>query len=852
MKKMIANILKSFERTESRLSARASHISMLAIGLAAFAIVGGAIHSAALAQAVQVNHNAGAGPDTPTGQDSYANRERYLERNRWAQKDWERDRASMQKRPGTENYIEAEPITAPMRQFMTTGTPVDSSGRNWLLHMEETAGTTQISPKNLGDLQDVYATPGFPITDTSAGILLNQALTRGLERSLDPERLHWNVAGAAGLATAGASNSSAYGGENSLNTLFERIVEADGSGALINVANEASGTGGNVGALFRTIPDAVGMVMQMYKHVYIPMAILFLLPGAVISQVKGIAARGLGSVVNAPEAMNPFDGIMRAIVAVFLIPGTQVIVSWSIDVGNSMAYSMRDWVDIPMIVNWCRELSYDPKPGNYDNTILPPNANPNYSGGGAGGGGASSGGSGGGTFAALGGSFLGSIGAYLGGLLDAALGGWFAPGEGIFMNMREGTVHMERQGFISIILQFAFNYMVWVAALFLVIMSALQITLICYLFLMGPLAAAFYAWPATGQRLFRGVFGNWVEAVIKVSLWRFFWMVILAVMTQRLIYTGGGTSDLQWEVCIFASFLGLLLYVPTEPFVFDPNGAFTAADRQYSAGMQQGRQAAGGGGGGGGGQGGGQGAAPGGSRGAGKSEEGGDEAESRNSTNVQGRQGNDSAEGNPNEAPVTRGLNITGNAGSEGKKDGRVEVAPPKVSGDQQGDNAGPNTGKPPGEAGGGGANANASGAGSLPPGQNAGGQAGKGDQGKMPVPLSPNSGAAKDKSSADVPLANAAGAGGQPDKGSSGPGAGSGSDSPPPQAGGNQNAAPGGKNGEAGKSDSSPQSVTVDASSGQVGASASATRTADLAGDKTVTDMQGKSGGSKEDKKDA
>ena len=54
----------------------------------------------------------------------------------------------------------------------------------------------------------------------------------------------------------------------------------------INVANEAVGTSGSTRAPFRPVSQAIGMVQQMYKHVYLPMALLLLLPGAVILQMK--------------------------------------------------------------------------------------------------------------------------------------------------------------------------------------------------------------------------------------------------------------------------------------------------------------------------------------------------------------------------------------------------------------------------------------------------------------------------------------------------------------------------------------------------------------------------------------
>lgn len=70
------------------------------------------------------------------------------------------------------------------------------------------------------------------------------------------------------------------------------LVNADGGNCLINVANEASGAGYPGMVMYKTIPEAVSMVQRMYKQVFIPMAILFLLPGAVASQVKGQIGRG--------------------------------------------------------------------------------------------------------------------------------------------------------------------------------------------------------------------------------------------------------------------------------------------------------------------------------------------------------------------------------------------------------------------------------------------------------------------------------------------------------------------------------------------------------------------------------
>ena len=675
-----------FAGSSLKLAMRPAALTLLGLQFVGLMLAMVASCQAAFAQGPVRANGTGTNPGIPqngTESTAWANRQRYFDRNPWTKGSHDDDRT--EDVPGTKNQKAVDAIPAfPMPVTFNVATPVDQSGQRWYMQMQSGVLPTKIQQRDIGNITRNYTTPGVFITDQSFAIHANQALSKFAENQMDPERLNWNVATAAGMGSAGASNSAANVGEQSLTTMFDRILDADGAGALINVANEASGTGGNVGALFRTIPDAVGMVMQMYKHCYVPMAILFLLPGAVISQVKGTVGRGLSNTVSVPEAQNPFEGILRSMVAIFLIPGTQVIVSWSIDVGNSLAYSMRDWVDIPMIVNWCHELSYDPKRENDDNAIRPPNPNPNYSaGGGSGGSGGGGGGGGGGFFAGIG-ALFGSIGAFLGGLIDSLFGGWAAPGEGVFMNMREGTVHMERQGFISIILQLAFNIMVYIAALFIVIMTALQVCYICYLFLMGPLAAAFYAWPQISQRTFRGVFSSWLEAVIKVSLWRFYWMVILAVITQRLIYTGGGTGDLQWEVWIFASFLGIMLYVPMEPFIFDPKGSFSQAAQVYSTSMKTAMgDAKGGGGGGGGGAGGGKGADSG--AGSGKGEEGGENrSETRTDTKTESQPTApvDSNKGNQGLQLASAGSDT----GSKGSKDGEsVKVQPPPNSSMAQG-----------------------------------------------------------------------------------------------------------------------------------------------------------------------
>ncbi|MDQ5934201.1 MAG: hypothetical protein QG574_1499 [Cyanobacteriota bacterium erpe_2018_sw_21hr_WHONDRS-SW48-000092_B_bin.40] len=451
--------------------------------------------------------------------------------------------------------------------------------------------------------QNTLTTFGMPLSDTQFQMINRENNQRKIEQMWDPEKAQWMTKATAQMVGASASNSMAGTAEQSFGSALDRIVNADGGNCLINVANEASGAGYPGMVMYKTIPEAVGMVQRMYKQVFIPMAILFLLPGAVASQVKGQIGRGFN--LGYAEGANPFEGIFRSIVAVFLIPATQVIVSWSIDAGNSMAMSVRPWVDTDMIQDWANELSYNTKHEKDANYLKSTPHGSGSAGGGAGGtggtGGTGGAGSGlGGIISGLGSSIGGIVGSWL-----SSLGAFISGagiGTGLGAQVPEGATVYEEQGALSQVMQLNLNMMMNTASIFLVILGAYQLVMICYLLLLGPLAAAFYAWPqVTGSgKLFRNVFGSWVEAVLQVSLWRFYWMVVLAVITQRLIYTNGGTPDLQWEVCMFTCFLGILLWAPSSPFSFGPRGGLEKADKL----AQDNKQGGGGGGGKGGGKGG--------------------------------------------------------------------------------------------------------------------------------------------------------------------------------------------------------------------------------------------------------
>lgn len=480
--------------------------------------------------------------------------------------------------------------------------PQYASQGDTLIQYSQTKMEALDQPKTMRDLelfQNTLTTFGLPCSDTQFQMIDRENGQRMMELACDPERFQWAATTQGQLQTASMANVLAGSSEAAFKQATARIVQADGNGgngagggggggggaqvgALINIANEQSGVPTAADNPNKTVPQAVWMVQQMYKFVFVPLAILFLLPGAVMTQVKSQIVQGFR--LNAEDQSSPFEGILRSVIAVFLIPATQLIVSYSIDVGNSMAYSVKDWVDLQLIFDWSRELTYNTPLDKVNNAITANGAarNNNATPGGAQGG------------QQGGGGFLGSISGFLGGipLVGGALQGAFnslasflgASGQGLGSDTPEGQTVAENQTWLSSAMESMFNMATYLFSSAVIVLGAYQLVFVCYLYLLGPLAAAFFAWPRiqanSGQKLFTDVFSNWVNAVIVVSLWRFYWMVLLAIMTQRILYIqdSGGASNLQWEVAVFTCLLGLMMWVPFNPWSFDPAQAFETAN----------------------------------------------------------------------------------------------------------------------------------------------------------------------------------------------------------------------------------------------------------------------------------
>ncbi|MBX9952198.1 MAG: hypothetical protein K2Y39_23695 [Candidatus Obscuribacterales bacterium] len=305
------------------------------------------------------------------------------------------------------------------------------------------------------------------------------------DRGMSPESVMPAAVAEMHSKMQGASEATANGTTNGTQEALSILKLS-----LLNIANEATGTPGPTNVAFKPLTQCIWMVQTVFKQLYLPFALLLLLPGAVLSQVKSTAVANLPG--EKPEDESPFNSLLKCAIAVFLIPATQLIVSYSIDVGNSLSYEIQNVITGSSIVEQAEAIeknSYEAK--------------------------------------------------YYG---DQA------------MHLMQNTLDMS--------LTFG-----------LVVLIAFQTAMMCYLLLMGPMAAAFLAWPGGLGRLFKPVFSNWLDAVITLSLWRFWWCAIVLVMQLRI----GWLKELglydpysQWEALMFSAFLVLMTSVPFAPFDCKP------------------------------------------------------------------------------------------------------------------------------------------------------------------------------------------------------------------------------------------------------------------------------------------
>lgn len=353
---------------------------------------------------------------------------------------------------------------------------------------------------------------GIRITDTAAKLVLGDVSQTFSERMLSPDR--WVKT--AQTAMQANHQLTAESTTSVANETIQSNLNQIG-GHLINVANEGAAGRDPLGQI-------VGKVQLFWKTVYLPMAILLLLLGSTLTFGKVIVQYGF-NISSGEEVMTPLAGPLKAITAICLIPATQLIISYSIDIGNSLTDTVQRVTNNANVAAWLTEQGAQ---------AIGANGNA-------------------GTSAASNQSAAANQG-------DA---------NQLMSRIQNRPVSEQTMGMLA-------GSVAMMTSMGTTVLLSFQLVFMLYLFLMGPIAASLYTWPWGVNKLFKTTFSNWLNAVINLALWRFWWSILVLVMDARVTWLrdeGIYQANSPWELCAIICFLVLLGTVPFMAFQFNP-GSF--------------------------------------------------------------------------------------------------------------------------------------------------------------------------------------------------------------------------------------------------------------------------------------
>lgn len=249
--------------------------------------------------------------------------------------------------------------------------------------------------------------------------------------------------------------------------------------------------------------DGANRWNKVRDAIFLPIAILLLLPGAVLAQVKAIASAGNPVLGN----VNPFEGILRSVVAIFMIPGTYLVISFGIDFSNCITFTISDQYTRLFGSNMykdalCGQMRAMPTNGpsaSAGSGQAPPwpqspdlesqnfgNGSPDPCGG--------------------------------------------VPADNAHVNeaMPAHVVYSR----LAVYGANAASTTAWN------ILCAFQMAYLCYLFLVGPIVAALWVWPI---KQMRDALPSWIEGVITLCFWSLFWNTTILLMACFKDYGTTGT-----------------------------------------------------------------------------------------------------------------------------------------------------------------------------------------------------------------------------------------------------------------------------------------------------------------------
>lgn len=281
---------------------------------------------------------------------------------------------------------------------------------------------------------------------------------------------------------------------------------------------------------------------QIRDSLFVPIGLLLLLPGAILSQIRAMVG------LNVPLSLtqtNPFDGLLRSVIAVFLIPATYLVVNYAIDFSNSITFTLAsEYVRITSSDMYqdavCSEIRAFPVRGPKENqnagiaqswpqveTTSIPRLEKNL---------------------------------YQSKTDDPCSGTYSAPESRTDEGMPLASVFGRLLAFGgNALLTSAWN-----------VLCAFQMAYMLYLFWVGPVVAGLWVWPV---KQFRDALPNWVEGVITLAFWSLFWNTAILLMA---CFKGMADTGTVYETALNFLATGCVKYA------FDFVGLIKAAGQEAS------------------------------------------------------------------------------------------------------------------------------------------------------------------------------------------------------------------------------------------------------------------------------
>jgi hypothetical protein len=281
---------------------------------------------------------------------------------------------------------------------------------------------------------------------------------------------------------------------------------------------------------------------QIRDSLFVPIGLLLLLPGAILSQIRAMVG------LNVPLSLtqtNPFDGLLRSVIAIFLIPATYLVVNYAIDFSNSITFTLAsEYVRITSSDMYqdavCSEIRAFPVRGPKENqnagvaqtwpqveTTSIPRLEKNL---------------------------------YQSKTDDPCSGTYSAPESRTDEGMPLASVFGRLLAFGgNALLTSAWN-----------VLCAFQMAYMLYLFWVGPVVAGLWVWPV---KQFRDALPNWVEGVITLAFWSLFWNTAILLMA---CFKGMADTGTVYETALNFLATGCVKYA------FDFVGLIKAAGQEAS------------------------------------------------------------------------------------------------------------------------------------------------------------------------------------------------------------------------------------------------------------------------------